>query len=95
MTAREASEKTLRVLFGMKVPARRSRVRLEKPPTTQPSKWSQHPQEESLRKLKEVCERNRARAPNGHGLANTSTLMHWAEGQMRKHFADTETEEES
>lgn len=64
MTAREASQKVLVVLFGMKVPVKRSRVRVEKlaPPKPE-SKWAERSQAECLRKMGEVCERNKARAP--------------------------------
>lgn len=64
MTARDASQRVLTVLFGMKVPGRRSCVRIERPVPPKPeSKWAERSQAECLRKIGEVCERNKAKAP--------------------------------
>lgn len=95
MTLKDASQKVLTVLFGMKVPARRPCVRTEKPAPPKPeSKWAERSQAECLQKIGEVCERNKAKAPEGYGLWPAARLMNWTEEQMRKHFADTEKEEE-
>lgn len=64
MTLHETSQKVLTVLFGMKVPVKRSCVRLERPAPPKPeSKWAERSQAECRRKIGEVCERNKARAP--------------------------------
>lgn len=64
MTLHETSQKVLTVLFGMKVPVKRSCVRLERPAPPKPeSKWAERSQAESARRIREVCEGNRAKAP--------------------------------
>lgn len=63
MTYQEASQKVLAVLFGVKLPTRRPRVRVERPaPKPKAPRWGRS-QAQCLQGIKDVCERNKRKAP--------------------------------